>query len=188
MLPGLRLLKGSDQIEFLGLDIGSQHRNQTFVQCLAMILAGMGDNWQNRWDDLMPDEDIELLNKITDLVGDEAVDVVITAAGWANHLTGCIDAFLRYTLGAKQPWVIGVALEDPSDSMHTLAAQLSISEVPGTKVIYSCGGVPFIGSEGFSEACQYAISNNPYPNGVPEPDPAKRKPPAFFAPDEIPDI
>ncbi len=82
------------------------------------------------------------------------VDVIIAGAGWANHLTGCTDAFLRYELKNNFTRVIGVAFEDKNDERHTQAAILSITEVPGTQVIYK----DFVGPNGFLKACELAIS------------------------------
>ena len=58
------------------------------------------------------------------------VDVIIAGAGWANHLTGNIDARLRNLLGDEKIVVIGVAFEDSESSDHNTAAVLSITEVP----------------------------------------------------------
>ena len=72
-----------DKINVIGVYVRSQHRNTLDVQELLM----------------------ELVRK--------NVDVIIVGAGWANHLTGCSDAFLRYTLQNDKIVVIGVAFEDP---------------------------------------------------------------------------
>lgn len=79
-------------------------------------------------------------------------DVLIIGAGWANHLTGCCDAFLRYTLHDDQIVVFGVAFEDSKCPQHTRAAELSITEVPGTQVVFKG-----IGSAGFLQACIDAV-------------------------------
>jgi len=85
-------------------------------------------------------------------------DVIIAGAGWANHLTGCVDAYLRYTLRDATIPVIGVAFSDPKNNRHTRAAVLSMTEVPGTQVIYKKTEAIFIGPEGFWGACQLAIN------------------------------
>jgi phosphoribosylcarboxyaminoimidazole (NCAIR) mutase len=86
-------------------------------------------------------------------------NVIIAGAGWANHLTGCTDAFLRYELKNNFTRVIGVAFEDRGNARHTHAAILSITEVPGTQVIYkNSANELFIGSKGFLKACELAIS------------------------------
>lgn len=84
---------------------------------------------------------------------DEGYDALIIGAGWANHLTGCSDAFLRYTLGDMKVVVIGVAFEDKKNLRHTETAVLSITEVPGTQVEFS----GHTGSDGFLAACVFAL-------------------------------
>ena len=82
---------------------------------------------------------------------------IITAAGWANHLSGCTDAFLRYTLADESIVVIAVAMEDPKDYKHTVAAITSTSEVPGIQAIHTNdAGKALVGSEGVLWACGYA--------------------------------
>lgn len=51
--------------------------------------------------------------------------------------------------------VFGVAFEDENDFVHTQAAELSITEVPGTKVIYKG-----VGSDGFFQACKDAVDTD----------------------------
>lgn len=87
------------------------------------------------------------------------VDVIIAGAGWAAHLPGMMDAYLGYVLNNTCISIIGVAFEDSDDVRHTLAAQLSISEVPGTRVIqHDNTDAFFVGADGFSRACRYAVS------------------------------
>lgn len=114
------------EIEIIGVYVRSQHRNTLETQELLRELANM------------------------------EVDVVIVGAGWANHLTGCSDAFLRYTLKNDRLVVIGVAFTDPENEAHTQAAVLSMTEVPGTQVIYKEGGMVFTGASGFVAACSFA--------------------------------
>lgn len=97
------------------------------------------------------------------------VDVIIAGAGWAAHLPGVIDAYLGYALGDRRIAVIGVGFEDPEDSRHSVAAELSISEVPGTRVIHRDDYGQFVGSDGFLRACQRAVSGE-------IPDPKEMKP------------
>jgi len=82
-------------------------------------------------------------------------DVLIIGAGWAAHLPGCSDAFLRYTLQDDQIVVYGVAFEDLKCPRHTQAAELSITEVPGTQVVFKG-----IGSAGFLQACIDAVKED----------------------------
>ncbi|MFA4999944.1 MAG: AIR carboxylase family protein [Patescibacteria group bacterium] len=96
-------------------------------------------------------------------------DVIITAAGWANHLSGCTDAYLRYTLRATKPVVVGVSLQDDDYPKHTHAAMLSVSEVPGTQVIFADEGGQFIGPNGFFRACQFATMRQLPEIKLPEP-------------------
>ncbi|MFA5644568.1 MAG: AIR carboxylase family protein [Patescibacteria group bacterium] len=95
------------------------------------------------------------LQQVLKELSDNKVDVIIAGAGWANHLTGCVDAFLRYELKNDFTRVIGVAFEDKNNERHTQAAILSITEVPGTQVIFR---KEFIGDHGLYRACQLAVS------------------------------
>jgi len=101
----------------------------------------------------------DTLNQLADISKSEDVDILITGAGWANHLTGVCDAYLRYGLDDVRTRVIGVAFEDKDDQTHTQAAVASIVNVPGTQVIYQDDGGIFIGADGFTRACQFAISD-----------------------------
>jgi phosphoribosylcarboxyaminoimidazole (NCAIR) mutase len=89
---------------------------------------------------------------------EESLDVLITAAGWANHLTGMCDSYLRYELYNSRIVVVGVALEDLDNNCHTLAAKLSITEVPGNQVVFDDERKNFIGSDGFKRACEFAMN------------------------------
>lgn len=92
-----------------------------------------------------------VLAKVRSWVG--KVDIIIAGAGWANHLTGTIDAYLRYELQDNQIVVIGVAFEDKKNIFHTIAAVNSIVYVPGTQVVFD----ERRGEEGFFSACVVAI-------------------------------
>jgi phosphoribosylcarboxyaminoimidazole (NCAIR) mutase len=83
------------------------------------------------------------------------LDVWIIGAGWANHLTGTCDAFLRYTLKNTKTHVFGVAFEDRKNPDYTMAAILSITRVPGTKVIFN----GYQGANGFLRVCQDAVKS-----------------------------
>ncbi len=82
-------------------------------------------------------------------------DVILAGAGMAAHLPGMLDARLRYSLGDSRVVVIGVAFENDQDP-GTLAAQLSISRVPGTQVVWHDNGGQFVGPDGFYRACVVA--------------------------------
>lgn len=98
------------------------------------------------------------------------IDVLLTAAGWANHLTGVSDAFLRYELGNTRIVVVGVALED-GNPRHSMAARLSITEVPGTQVVFRDDAGEFVGADGFRRACEFAVQG-----ALPEIKPPKPRP------------
>lgn len=99
----------------------------------------------------------ELGALLKDLHERKAVDIIIAGAGWAAHLPGMIDAILGYERGNASIHVIGVAFEDRNEPRHTTAAELSISEVPGTRVIYEdADGDNFVGAGGFYRACEFA--------------------------------
>ncbi|MFA5359774.1 MAG: AIR carboxylase family protein [Patescibacteria group bacterium] len=83
------------------------------------------------------------------------LDAWIIGAGWANHLTGTCDAYLRYKFKNTETRVFGVAFEDKKDDQNTKAAILSIICVPGTQVDFSA----YVGSKGFLLACQDAVEN-----------------------------
>ncbi len=101
----------------------------------------------------------KLVALLKDLHERKAVDIIIAGAGWAAHLPGMVDAILGYELGNASIHVIGVAFEDQNDERHTKAAELSISEVPGTRVIYDDdGGDNLVGAGGFYRACEFAAT------------------------------
>jgi phosphoribosylcarboxyaminoimidazole (NCAIR) mutase len=111
----------------------------------------------------------DTLNLVSELSSGADVDVLITGAGWANHLTGVCDSYLRYGLDDAKINVIGVAFEDPNDSTHTATAIASIIHVPKTKVIYQDANGIFCGGDGFARACQYAVSGELPEIKLPEP-------------------
>jgi len=85
----------------------------------------------------------------------EEVDVLIVGAGWANHLSGTVDAYLRNSLQNNHIVVYAIAFEDSNNEDHTLAAILSITEVPSFKGVFR----DYIGSAGFLKACEDAVSD-----------------------------
>lgn len=76
----------------------------------------------------------------------EDVDVVVCVGGMALALPGVVDAWAHHF--GKSVRVCGVALGEPG-SESLLAAQLSISEIPGQPVVTDelAGGV-YTGSQG----------------------------------------
>lgn len=94
-----------------------------------------------------------LFEQLKEICTAQGVDVIIAGAGWAAHLPGMVDAYLRYTLADTHVVVVGVAFEDEHNSRHTEAAKLSISEVPGTQVVYRDEAGQFVGPDGFRRAC-----------------------------------
>lgn len=109
---------------------------------------------------------LEIIEELAD-----RTDVLIVGAGWANHLTGTVDAYLRYTLQRTTPVVLGVAFEDFENADHTQAAILGITEVPGTQVVFE----RFIGPGGFLLACQKAVSSELLPAHSGKQKPAVRR-------------
>ncbi|MEK7142667.1 MAG: AIR carboxylase family protein [Patescibacteria group bacterium] len=98
-------------------------------------------------------------------------DVLIAGAGWAAHLPGILDSYLRYEVADIQIVVVGVAFEDNDNPEHTQAAKLSISEVPGTQVVFGDAAGQFVGADGFWRACQFAIDGELPTIILPEPRP-----------------
>lgn len=135
-LPGLHYLfeqQLNGAIEITQVIVASIHRNTSFVQ-------DMLTSWSQG--------------------GQDAPDVLIAGAGWAAALPGCADAFLRYVLRNDHISVIGVAFEDPKNHQHTLAAQMSLSELPGGCLI--CKGDDdevYTGPDGFLAACALAVES-----------------------------
>lgn len=128
---GLEFIKDCPDIGFIRVYVRSQHRNTLEVQMLLYDLIAMN------------------------------IDVVIVGAGWANHLTGCVDAFLRYTVRTENMPIVGVAFEDCKNSKHTQAAILSMTEVPGTQVFYKDNDDKiFVGADGFLRACEFAVTED----------------------------
>ena len=105
----------------------------------------------------MNDETIDLVRELNGL--ERQPDAIIVGAGMANHLTGTVDAKLRFDLQNDDISVIGVAFEDAANSVNTTAALLSIEQVPGTQVISRDETAdPFVGLDGFTRACEHAVN------------------------------
>ena len=99
------------------------------------------------------------------------LDAWIIGAGWANHLTGTCDAYLRNTLKDDKTRVFGVAFSDHNNNDNNLAAVLSIAKVPGTQVIYNS---KYVGENSFLDACMKASEDDyddlpPIKIGAPKP-------------------
>lgn len=128
---GLELLLKMQDRECIMVDvyIASQHRN---TEQLQLLLKSLARSYNSPL-------------------------VIIAAAGWANHLTGCVDAFFRYIIKNFSINVIGVGFEDKK-KINTQAAYLSMACVPGTQVILDNGDkAPFMGKVGFFKACEFAL-------------------------------
>lgn len=151
-LAGLNLLQKAveaKEAEIIGIYVRSQHRNTRDVQQLM--------------DELIRQD----------------VDVAIIGAGWANHLTGCCDAYENYVQRSIRMAIIGVAFEDEKNQRHTNAAVLSMTEVPGHQIIYSNDNGKFIGATGFRRACWTAVNCD-----LPERKLSDPKPPLDFSLEE----
>jgi hypothetical protein len=81
------------------------------------------------------------------------VHILIIGAGMANHLTGTSEAFLRYFLRSKKLVVIGIAFSGKTEEA-TLAAELSISQVPNNQIFFK----RFVGEDGVNRACVCAVN------------------------------
>lgn len=99
-------------------------------------------------------------------------DVIVAGAGWAAALPGILKALLRKS--GKEIPVIGVAFAN-EDPRKTLAAQLSITELPGSPVIVDKDGQAFTGADGFSSACDLAVNGEFLPQ-----KPGAVKPAEFY--------
>lgn len=100
-------------------------------------------------------------------------DAIIACGGKAFALPGVLDALLA-DRGVNVP-VIGVALGSPG-SRSLLAAQLSISELPGTPVVTDeLTGEPYTGIDGFLEAYDRVANGE-----LPPPKQRATKPAQFF--------
>lgn len=87
----------------------------------------------------------------------DETDVIIAGAGKAAALPGFVDGYLRNYIKDGKIMVLGVAFTGGNDLDNT-AAILSITQVPGTQVIYAGQG-----SDGFKNACAMACEKNDFP-------------------------
>ena len=151
MIDGLEFLikmRNENKIELFKVNPASQHRRPLTVQSILFEYSKMPK--------------------------DKKPHFIITSAGWANHLSGCCDAFLRYTLGDDSIVVIAVAMKDPENEAHTLAAITSTSEVPGKQVVFTDeNGFPLAGPDGYLWAAKYAALTNMIPTVI------AKEPPEF---------
>ncbi|MDO8667694.1 MAG: AIR carboxylase family protein [bacterium] len=101
----------------------------------------------------------KLLARLRMVSATDSVDFIIAAAGKAAALPGVADSYLRYELKNDKVRVIGVAFTSGNDNTDNLAAALSITQVPGTQVIFAGQG-----PEGFLFACLMARGDIPLPS------------------------
>jgi phosphoribosylcarboxyaminoimidazole (NCAIR) mutase len=138
--------KAEGLVEIIWVDTASQHRNTLRVQEILTAYHGWDKSYKP--------------------------DFIITGAGWANHLTGCSDAFLRYILEDDEIVVFGVPFDDAENPKHAIAALYSISEVPGTQVVFH---KEYIGDLAFLWACQQAVEGELPKIKVKPPKPPQRR-------------
>ena len=127
-----------------GLEVLQDFESRGIVSVMCVYTASVHRNTE------------ALFEQLKEICAAQDVDVIIAGAGWAAHLPGMVDAYLRFTLADTHVVVVGVAFEDEHDSRHTEAAKLSISEVPGTQVVYQDQAGQFVGPDGFRRACVLA--------------------------------
>ena len=101
---------------------------------------------------------ISILTEYARMPAEKRIHFLITIAGWANHLSGGSDSFLRFNLQDSGIVVLAVGAEDPKDPKHTQAAVTSTSEVPGIQAIWADNdGSPLVGAKGYLWACKFAV-------------------------------
>jgi len=100
------------------------------------------------------------------LVNKKGVDVIIAGAGMAAHLPGMLDSILRYEMRNDHVVVMAVAFRG-SSRRRTIAATLSITEVPGTQVVFNRY---HIGTEGFTRVCRKVVRGS-FPKTLKLPSP-----------------
>jgi phosphoribosylcarboxyaminoimidazole (NCAIR) mutase len=130
-IKGLEYLIGQNKAEVIFVKVISVHRNTKDLLAELERLAATPD--------------------------DEKINALIAGAGWANHLSGTTDAYLRYTLRDSKIQVYAVAFSDEQNSTHTEAARLSITEVPKSNMIFD----DYVGEVGFYHACYDAVNSEP---------------------------
>jgi len=91
------------------------------------------------------------------------VDVIVAGAGKAAALPGVLKSWLRFYNKNRIP-VIGVAFEG-NTAASTLAAKLSIEELPEQSVLLDDGGDAYVGASGCFDACERAVMGEFLPEG-----------------------
>lgn len=155
----------------IAIIIGSKSDLSQCDDGLTFLIDRTDEVWVERVYVRSQHRNMEEVKQLLEKLVEEKINAVIVGAGWANHLTGCCEAYLRYNLRSTGFPVIGVAFDDPKDERHTQAAILSITEVPGTKVVYADDGGLFVGSSGFLRACKFATHGTLPAINLPEPKP-----------------
>lgn len=103
------------------------------------------------------------------------VDVMVMGAGCAAHLPGVCDAYLRNDWKNTQIVVVGVGFQDPKNWRNSAAAELSISQVPGTQVVCGDARGNFVGEDGCLRAFRFAVQGDLPLIKIPEPKPSKHR-------------
>ncbi|MDO8566049.1 MAG: AIR carboxylase family protein [Candidatus Moranbacteria bacterium] len=103
------------------------------------------------------------------------VDVMVMGAGCAAHLPGVCDAYLRNDWKDTQIVVVGVGFQDPKNWWNSAAAELSISQVPGTQVVCGDARGNFVGEDGFVRALRFAVEGELPKITIPEEKPSKHR-------------
>ncbi|MFA5961261.1 MAG: hypothetical protein WC848_01090 [Parcubacteria group bacterium] len=106
----------------------------------------------DEWTNSIHRNPLDVLIRLPILIGQ--VDSIIVGAGWANQLTGCANAFLRNLFKDSHIVIFGVAIVDPKNLVHTQTAIRSITELPGSEVVFN----DYVGAEGCLRAAQDAAS------------------------------
>lgn len=163
----------------IGIIVGSE---SDFTQCVEAVHYLMNAEKNGLIEVITPDPDKKfivasvhrhkpyLFSEVIPFLIREKVDAVICGAGWAAHLIGMVDSDLRYDQRNDHITVIGVAFVDEKEPRHTLAAVLSIGDVPGTQAVFE--EKTHVGSMGMLLACKIAVEGR-----LPEitlPDPTKK--------------
>ena len=102
----------------------------------------------DEWTNSIHRNPADVLAALSKLIGE--VDAILVGAGWANHLTGCVDAFLRNFFRNDHIVIFGVAIEDLANEVHTETAIWSITELPSSEVVFN----GYVGQEGCLRAAQ----------------------------------
>lgn len=97
-------------------------------------------------------------------------DLIVAGAGMAAALPGILQALLKAS--GKKTRVLGVAFTG-KNFHETMAARLSIEELPGKPVILDSKGQAFSGPDGFASACDLAVNGEFLPAKKTEDRPAE---------------